>query len=1021
MADITDKFWELFRAVSTDNNQSTPAGEGWYENISSGVIYYFKTDGPPDPTKWTYMDPGYMAVTETENAIAKSDRGKLENYFSDVVDQVSFSTADYNRLRRYFVDLFATHRTLGTIATQATDPHSLSNSDLDELFRSFGYPYSTQLRGLDENPLEQKIQFFLDLVNLYKVKGTPQSVIDVMQYYGVTKIDIYEFFLKLKDTSDNLVFEGKAVAGTSVNPGVITLPYSGLVANDPHWIYTKQQILTLNQSLSVSLPSKTPYLGIQPAVDIDGPEMSMLVRNVQDQYAYYESTGTLPVKNAEVTYTGTTVTLLELYLANVYVFNEIFDVGADATSYICYDGTNTTTATIVAEYDAITTPVPTSREDIKERVALYNDTFSRATPRNFLVDETTAGALLATINPSLKTSLDAARNMMDLLLSLLKDLSAWVRTNIGFGFIDFGFILFGLTEFFRDLKPVIDFFKPYRARLVLIEALQIRTRLFNTIIVDDDLLVNADLQFVDQLTGNSEPCCSGDSTSTIPCEAGDYQTRCVRQFVGEVPTTQTRAGLWVDGNTYSINDIVPDYLSNTYICIQAHTAGQQTKPPVGSDYLLYWRLVSQIDCTSSLDIKTYHSRDSYDCGSYFDIGAATDISRGIDVTCILDIDLHLRCPAADGTGAVTSEIVSGTIRDDVFSYQIPDGTSMFTVTFPEALPSVSDGTNINTVQYAIGASLRKETAGTSIYNFIITSKTQTGFSVLLNGQTDDDDYYLDWYTFSDATASWGIESLAVGNTSATITFPTPQLSTAYAVSLAMVNEDATSTVSIYSYSITDKTIEGFTVQFSAPIDSNNYKLEWYSIPDSTISGNYQLPSGVQSATIPVSVGTLYHTEYPLLVSFASDSTALPAIYSQVVTDKTLTGFTVNFSSIIDSDNYYLSWIIPDTSSPGFSQLDYYQSGGFRNFDGVPAWDGTSYVQQHIVSADGTRLILIDVDTTSPLYTTVEGTEGRFDCTHGFDLVQITIEDALGFILVDSPDPKYDGVFLLQQNGGRLRL
>jgi len=971
MADITDKFWELFRAVSTDNDQSTPAGEGWYENISSGVIYYFKTDGPPDPTKWTYMDPGYMAVTETENAIAKSDRGKLENYFSDVVDQVSFSTADYNRLRRYFVDLFATHRTLGTIATQATDPHSLSNSDLDELFRSFGYPYSTQLRGLDENPLEQKIQFFLDLVNLYKVKGTPQSVIDVMQYYGVTKIDIYEFFLKLKDTSDNLVFEGKAVAGTSVNPGVITLPYSGLVANDPHWIYTKQQILTLNQSLSVSLPSKTPYLGIQPAVDIDGPEMSMLVRNVQDQYAYYESTGTLPVKNAEVTYTGTTVTLLELYLANVYVFNEIFDVGADATSYICYDGTNTTTATIVAEYDAITTPVPTSREDIKERVALYNDTFSRATPRNFLVDETTAGALLATINPSLKTSLDAARNMMDLLLSLLKDLSAWVRTNIGFGFIDFGFILFGLTEFFRDLKPVIDFFKPYRARLVLIEALQIRTRLFNTIIVDDDLLVNADLQFVDQLTGNSEPCCSGDSTSTIPCEAGDYQTRCVRQFVGEVPTTQTRAGLWVDGNTYSINDIVPDYLSNTYICIQAHTAGQQTKPPVGSDYLLYWRLVSQIDCTSSLDIKTYHSRDSYDCGSYFDIGAVTDRPRDIGIDVTSSIHMHLRCPV-DSSASVVSELVTGTIREDVFSYQIPNDSSSFIIVFPEA---------VSNENYAIGAALRKETSSTSIYNFIITDKSVTGFDVLLNGHVDDDDYFLDWYMFSDTTSSiWGIEVLDATSTTATITLPAPYSSTSYAVSLAMVNETDLNP-SIYGYSIIEKTTTDFTVQFSAPIDSGNYTLEWYSCEIGVVSGNYQLSSGTQSATIPVSAGTLYHTEYPLLVSFASDSTATPAIYSHITTDKTLTGFTVNFSSIIDSDNYYLSWIIPDVSSPGFSQLDYYQSGGFRIFDD----------------------------------------EGSFDCTHGFDLVEITIEDALGFILVDSPDPKYDGVFLLQENGGRLRL
>lgn len=121
MADKIDLFWEIFESVS--------GGTG--------------------------------DITDALDAIAKSDRTKVESYFSNVIDQISFGTPDWNRLRKFLIDLYASHRTLASASKQTSDPHSLMNSDLDELFRSFGYPHSTTLRGFDENPLEQKVQFFL--------------------------------------------------------------------------------------------------------------------------------------------------------------------------------------------------------------------------------------------------------------------------------------------------------------------------------------------------------------------------------------------------------------------------------------------------------------------------------------------------------------------------------------------------------------------------------------------------------------------------------------------------------------------------------------------------------------------------------------------------------------------------------------------------------------------------------------------------------------------------------------------
>jgi len=981
MANITEKFWELFRSVSTKNDQSTPSGPGWYENNASGIIKYFKNSGPADPSVWTYMNPGSATVTETENAIAKSDRGKLENYFSNVIDQVSFNTIDYNRLRKYFIDLFATHRTLGTISTKVTDPHSLSNSDLDELFRSFGYPYSTQLRGFDENPLEQKIQFFLDLVNLYKVKGTPQSLVDVLQYYGVTEIDIYEFFLKLKDNPNNLTFEGKAVAGTTVSPGIIQIPYANLTTTDPHWLYTEQQILNLNKTIGINLPSKTPYLGIQPIVDLDGPEMSILVRNVQDQYAYYISTGLLPVKNAEVTLTGETVSLLELYLSCVYMFNKQFDVGHEADSYICYDGTNTNTVQIVAEYDSITQGEP-RRCDLSDttanliycpdsKLAEYHDLFSRLTPTNFLINKNTAGNILAIINPSLKAALDsvAIYDKLETLYSLLRDLSTWVRNNIGFGFINFGFILFGLNEFFKELKPVINFFKPYRARLVLLEALQIKSRLFNTIVVEDSMSVDSELQFHDILTADSQPCCSPDtptdSTSIIYCDDGSYQTKCSRHFISGIPANQVWKGLWVDGDTYIINDVVPDLLENHYICIQSHVAGQATKPPSGIDSLLYWTLLSKIDCTSSLDIKTYYSRDTYDCNSFFDIGSVTDLPRELEIQVEQDHHDHLRCPD-DGTGAVTSELIS-LEYDDTYSYNISNNVSSFVI----HIPSTQQDLN-----YSIGGTIRNGTdVSCSIYDFIISSKTTTGFVVTLNGVTDSANYYFDWYIFNDDISdNHGIEPLSDGSTTVTVMLSQPfDSSSSYSISTVMVNTIDVPPC-IYSYSIIEKTNTYFTIKFSAPIVGNNYTLEWHCAT-SPVTNNYQLSSGITTATIPLSSYGIDHDIFPLLVSFASnDSTSAQDIYDYVVTNKTETEFSIKFSSIINSDNYYISWIIP-ILNPGYSQMEYYQSGGFRNFDD----------------------------------------EGSFDCTHGFDLLQISAENVLAYILLENDN------YILQENGDRIKL
>jgi hypothetical protein len=462
---------------------------------------------------FTAVSGGTTDLTDVTKAIAQSSQATVNKYFKDVIDQIPFNTNDYVRLRNFLRDLYATHRTISTLGTKITDPHSLSNQHLDELFRSFGYNYSPQLKDIDQNPLDSKVRFFLDLVNLYKIKGTPQSVLEVLQYYGVTELDIFEFWLQV-DEDGSLVFRGDPVTGTTINASQIKFPYEFLTEGDPHWLQTQQQILQLNQINKINLPSKSPYIGVQPITQ-PGAESAILCRKIIDQYDSWLSTGDLPTQDAEISDLGVNASLLELYLGIVYTYNKEYISGVDTTgNIICYDGTNTDATDILTEYNTLISLPPTSRQDQRDKLAEYYNLFTIAQSRYFLQTRSDAGSILDLVNSTLKTSLDSLLGS-NILNSLLKDLANWVRTNIGFGFINLGFILSGMQALFDELKPVIAFFKPYRARLIVLEAIQFKHRLFSSIIIEDSLEpIDTEDEFHDFVTGNSIPC-TLDSTAPL--------------------------------------------------------------------------------------------------------------------------------------------------------------------------------------------------------------------------------------------------------------------------------------------------------------------------------------------------------------------------------------------------------------------------------------------------------------------------------------------------------------------------
>ena len=446
-------------------------------------------------------------LTDAVQSIAKNEKTVAQRLFTNVIDQIAYNSRDYERIRAFLRDWYAAHRSLTAYQANISDVYQMPNDQLDDLFQSFGYNYSTSIRDpIGNNPSLNKINFFLDLVNLYKIKGTPQALVDVLQYYGFSEVDLYEMSLQFDDRSgksNDLIFKGKVVAGTTGDKSPIYLPFDLLTQADPHWHQTEAQIRQLVTQNRINFPSQTPYFSVKPEFDEEATDAAtgMLERRIQDQYDTWELAGfppedTDPIlpQDAIITVTGDQCSILTLYLSCIYLFNQEYEVGADSPPnsgrFICYDGTNVDSSDILEEFRQIT-GIPDSRLAIKENYQQYLDTFSRelkppSPDANFLQTHGDAAIVLGVLNPTVKSNLDTlATDNNTVLGSLLKDLGEWVRANISYGFINVSYILFGIDSLFGQLRDVVEFFKPYRARLIPLELMQIRNRLFNSILLEE--------------------------------------------------------------------------------------------------------------------------------------------------------------------------------------------------------------------------------------------------------------------------------------------------------------------------------------------------------------------------------------------------------------------------------------------------------------------------------------------------------------------------------------------------------
>jgi len=570
-----------------------------------------------------YLD-GTTVTTLDANTkmLATSEKSLSTQLFTNTIDQVPYMTDDYKRLKNFLIDWYAAHRTLISTQKNVSDVFSLPNSSKRELFNSFGYPFSVSYLSSNTKSL-----FFLDLVNLYKVKGTPQTLIDILQYYGLSDIDLAEYWLE-KDSGRNLVFRSERY----LPPGVLDISFSNIsfndmTENDPHWRLSEQQVENLILANKIALPSKSPYFSIRPRYNLTEliAIMSIISRRVQDAYGDYVATGTL-TRDIKLTNLNLYVSFLELYLSCIYTFTSIYSInGSSDPLFFCYDGTSVpSTSIILSQYDDAISRVY-SRSEFKSKLSEFYDLFTRNMSANFL-ETRNPGTLLNSMNNVLYDVLNLyldSDNGVELLNYLINDLNAWVINNLGPGYPNLATTILGLGSLI-DLNKIINFFKPYHARIVTLEfALIIDNPLCDSMICEDSVIDNPIETIIDFDTADSTSCLiCVDGTSVSDCEF--YYSRekydCGSQF---------DIGASIDSDP-SIN--IQDEISDILNFHRDSTSSNSYEQIVFVD-------INDLDSTATFDSTATLSIVTAGGWTDFDYGGTFDAQHGNDVVNIYIQDL----------------------------------------------------------------------------------------------------------------------------------------------------------------------------------------------------------------------------------------------------------------------------------------------------------------------------------------------------------------------------------------------
>ena len=275
---------ELYRNVLTN----TTVSNGNIYDSQGGVLYtgYTGKAWGIDPT----VNFSYPKDLTIINAAFQA-REKSWNFFSNIMIPGSFAynTADMDLYRKMLIDWNGAFRTMKDLLSSVSDAFTLDDEDVDKAIKGFGIDFINQ-DSLQNVSLRQA--YLLNLCDLYKIKGSPESIIRALELANVTNPIIREYWIerdpKLYKT---LRIRGKALGiyDQHLDTDSTSASYNQYVFNndptdfpdillsmsnfqqrlhdiaDSHWWYTTNQITKIewDPETIIKLPSITPFFGIE--------------------------------------------------------------------------------------------------------------------------------------------------------------------------------------------------------------------------------------------------------------------------------------------------------------------------------------------------------------------------------------------------------------------------------------------------------------------------------------------------------------------------------------------------------------------------------------------------------------------------------------------------------------------------------------------------------------------------------------------------------------------------------------
>lgn len=319
---------------------------------------------------------------------ALSEKELVGKFFESVVDQARFYSEDHKRLRQFLIDWYTSQRTIITQNDNLKDPFKLSGDELDELIKSFAFPYPKKLTSLNK-----KANFILELVSLYKKKGTPEVLVKTLQtYFGLNSVVLTEWWIHKKPYANSFFAKSVPIYPRfeRSNPDyIVELDLENFEMDDPLWQITEDEIRIAYATSKITLPSITPYISISGAYNISELEVTsaILNRRMQESFEYWQQYGTLYRSLSSSRLSGL-FSILELFLAMVYLFNGQTDT--NDTRFLYYKGiqtpfdkedsrddiVNIDYALIIDEYNTIKEVRPQTRSERDNLLEIFYEKFT---------------------------------------------------------------------------------------------------------------------------------------------------------------------------------------------------------------------------------------------------------------------------------------------------------------------------------------------------------------------------------------------------------------------------------------------------------------------------------------------------------------------------------------------------------------------------------------------------------------------------------------------------------------------